>query len=124
MKCIKKTVTNPYTLETSGNLPVHSDLLRVYRKVTGVFRLQCTHLYRIMMEQGRIPEDVFDDLGFPHDKNVYGHEVLTAAGISQESYQQSKCFTHKFQIDLRKECIEQIENDQRHKADQMQQKQN
>ncbi len=27
----KKPVTNPYTLETSGNLPVHSDILRVYR---------------------------------------------------------------------------------------------
>ena len=36
----KKPVTNLYTLETPGNLPVHSDVLRVYRKVTGVFRLQ------------------------------------------------------------------------------------
>ena len=36
----KKPVTRPYTLETSGNLPVHSDILRVYRKITGVFRLQ------------------------------------------------------------------------------------
>ena len=50
--------------------------------------------------------------------------MLRAAGISQESYQQSKCLTHEFQIDLCKERIEQIENDQRHKADQMQQKQN
>ena len=40
----KKPVTNPYTLETSGNLPVHSDILRVYRKVTGVFHLQCSCL--------------------------------------------------------------------------------
>ncbi len=36
----KKPVTNPYALETSGNLPVHSDVLRVYQKVTGVFCLQ------------------------------------------------------------------------------------
>ncbi len=35
-----KMVTNQYTLETSGNLPVHSDVLRVYQKVTGVFCLQ------------------------------------------------------------------------------------
>ncbi len=77
-----------------------------------------------MIEQGRIPEDVFDDLGFPRDKDNNGHEVLRAVGISQESYQQSKCLTHEFQIDLRKELIDQIENDQRHKADQMQQKQN
>jgi 3-isopropylmalate dehydratase small subunit len=76
------------------------------------------------MEQGRIPEDVFDDLGFPCDKDVYGYEVLRAAGILQESYQRSKCLTHEFQIDLRKECIKQGENDQRHKVDQMQQKQN
>ena len=62
-------------------------------------------IHRIMMEQGRIPEDVFDDLGFPRDKDVYGHEVLRAAGISQESYQQSKRLTQEFQIDLHKEHI-------------------
>ena len=92
----------------------------VYQSVIDNF----THLYRTMMEHGRIPEDVFDGLGFPRDKDVYGHEVLRAAGISQESYQRSKCLTHEFQIDLRKERIERIENDQRHKADQMQQKRN
>ena len=92
----------------------------VYQSVLDNF----THLYRIMMEQRRIPEDLFDDMGFPRDKDINGHEVLTPAGISQERYQQSKCLTHEFQINLRKERIEQIENDQRHKADQMQQKQN
>jgi len=45
------------------------------------------HLCRIMMEQGNIPEDVFDDLGFPHDKDVNGNEVLRAAGILQEEKQ-------------------------------------
>ena len=40
-----------------------------------------------MMEQGNIPEDVFDDLGFPHDKDVNGNEVLRAAGILQEEKQ-------------------------------------
>ena len=39
----------------------------VYQSVIDNF----THLYRIMMEQCRIPEDVFDDLGFPHNKDVY-----------------------------------------------------
>jgi hypothetical protein len=58
-----------------------------------------------MMEQGRIPEDVFDDLGFPCDKDVYGHEVLRAAGILQESYQRSKCLTHEFQINLCQELL-------------------
>ncbi len=90
----------------------------VYQSVIDIV----TYLYRITMEQGRIPEDVFDDLGFPCDKDVYGHEVLRATGIWQENYQRSKCLTHEFQIDLCKEHIERIENDQRHKADQMQQK--
>ncbi len=38
--------------------------------------------------------------------DIYGHEVLRAAGVLQESYQQSKCLTHEFQIDLCKERIE------------------
>ena len=114
---------------TKSRYPVLLKVLGTYRSTLPIEVYQSvidnfTHLYRIMMEQGRIPKDVFDDLGFPHNKDVYGHEVLRAAGISQESYQRYKCLTHKFQIDLCKECIEQIENDQRHKADQMQQKQN
>ncbi len=36
-----------------------------------------------------------------------GHEVTRAASISQESYQQTKCFTHKHQIHLRKEQLSQ-----------------
>jgi len=48
--------------------------------------------------------------------------VLRAAGISQESYQQSKCLTHELRIDLRKESIKRIEYGQRCKADQLQQK--
>ncbi len=31
-----------------------------------------------MTEQGRISEDVFNNLGFPLDKDVNGHEVLRA----------------------------------------------
>ena len=69
---------------------------QLYQRVIDNF----AHLYRIMMEQGSIPEDVFDDLGFPRDKVVNGNEVLRAAGISQESYQRSKCLTHEFRIDL------------------------
>ncbi len=41
-----------------------------------------TYLYNIMLEQGRIPEDVSNDLGFPWDKDVNGSEVLRTAGIS------------------------------------------
>ena len=41
-----------------------------------------TYLYNTMMEQGRIPEIVFDNLGFTQDKFVIGNEVLRIAGIS------------------------------------------
>ena len=77
-----------------------------------------------MMEQGRILEDVFDDLGFTCDKDVNETKVLRDAGISQESYQRSECLTREFKIDFHKECIERIENGQRCKADQLQQKRN
>ncbi len=50
----------------------------LYQRVIDNF----TDLFGIMMEQGRISEDVFDDLGFPRDKDANGREVLRAAGIS------------------------------------------
>ena len=31
-----------------------------------------TFLYNIMLEQAQIPEDVFNDLGFPRKKDVNG----------------------------------------------------
>ena len=55
-------------------------------------------------------------------QDVNGHEVLRAAGISQESYQGPECLSHKFQMDFHTERIERIENGQRCKADQLQQK--
>ena len=51
------------------------------------------YLYNIMLEQSQIPEDVFNDLGCPWDKDVNEPEVLGTAGILQ-IYQQSKCYTH------------------------------
>jgi hypothetical protein len=35
-----------------------------------------------MMEQGQIPGDIFDNLGFPQEKDVIGNELLRTAGIS------------------------------------------
>ena len=35
-----------------------------------------THLYNFMMEQGQIPGDIFDNLGFSQDKDGIGNEVL------------------------------------------------
>ena len=56
--------------------------------------------YCLTVEQGRIPEEVFDSLGFPLDENANRKEVLRNCGISQESYQQSKCLTHKYRCNL------------------------
>ncbi len=58
-----------------------------------------------MMDQGCILGDVFDELGFPQDRDVNGKEVLRNGGISQESRQWSKWLTHQFQIKLQKVCI-------------------
>jgi len=71
------------------------------------------YLYSVMVDHGRIPEDVFDEHGFPQNRDVNGKEVLRNAGISQESQQRSKWLTHQFQIKLRKECILRIETAQR-----------
>ena len=75
----------------------HSTLLKeLYQKMFDNF----TYLYSIMIDQGSITEDVFDEFGFPQDRDVNGKEVLRNAGISQESQQQSKWLTHQFQIKL------------------------
>jgi hypothetical protein len=78
--------------------------------------------YKTMMEQGRIPEEVFDDLGFPPDRDVNGKEVLRHAGITQESYQRSKCLTHKYQVQLRRDRTEEIKAVQRQRLERKQQK--
>jgi len=35
-----------------------------------------TYLYNVVMEQGCIPEEVFDELSFPMDVDVYGKDVF------------------------------------------------
>ena len=59
-----------------------------------------TYLYSVMIDQGHIPEDVFDELGFPQDRDVNGKEVPRNAGISHENQQRSKWLTHQFQLKL------------------------
>jgi hypothetical protein len=39
---------------------------------------------------------------------VHGNEISRDAGISQESYQQSKSLTHKYQVKLRQVHVDQI----------------
>ena len=61
------------------------------------------------MEQGCTPEEVFDELSFLMDVDVNGKEVFQNAGISQESYQRSKCSTHSTQVGLCKKRVKEIQ---------------
>lgn len=65
-------------------------------------------LIRAVHEEGMISEELFDKWGFEKDRDAKGREVLRDAGISQESYQRSKCLTHPYQKDLRKQRIKEL----------------
>jgi hypothetical protein len=77
----------------------------LYKKVIDNF----TYLDNVVMEQGCIPEKVFDELSFPMDVDVNGKDVFQKTGISQESYQRAKCLTHSTQVGLRKKRVEEIQ---------------
>eukprot|EP00957_Ditylum_brightwellii_P020183 1522276-Ditylum_brightwellii.AAC.1 len=53
-------------------------------------------LFNYMNTQGRIPECVFDDLGFPKDE-VNGTAVLREQGIEQEWMQRANVITPPYQ---------------------------
>jgi hypothetical protein len=80
------------------------------------------YLYKLVLDEGRIPEHVFDELDFPKDKDANGNVVLRNAGISQESFQRSKCMTHIHQVELRKERMEQLQAEQQRRDEVNQQK--
>ncbi len=81
-----------------------------------------SYLYKTAVELGHIPEEVYDEIGFPMDSDVHGKEVQRMAGISQESYQRAKWLTHEHQISLRLERVEMIQNLQRQQAESRRQK--
>jgi hypothetical protein len=68
------------------------------------------HFLRIMDKEGHIPEEHFDFGGIRMDKDINGKDVVRAATITQESYQQSKCLTHFRQVDMRLECLQIIKS--------------
>ena len=43
------------------------------------------------------------------DKDVHGKVVVRSATIAQESYQRSKCLSHKYQKNLRRERLQSIQ---------------
>eukprot|EP00956_Cyclotella_meneghiniana_P014153 scaffold21057_cov63-Cyclotella_meneghiniana.AAC.3 len=72
-----------------------------------------TRLYKLMFENGHVPDEVYDELGFPKDKDVNGNDVLREAGILQESQQRSKILTHPEQCRARQERLDRIQADRR-----------
>jgi len=59
------------------------------------------HFLRIMDKEGHIPEEHFNLCEIRMDKDINGKDVVRAATITEESYQQPKCLTHSRQVDMR-----------------------
>ena len=58
-------------------------------------------LLKIVLDKGHIVDSIFEEMGFPLDKDPEGNEVRRLAGIQQESRQRAKILTIKHQNDLR-----------------------
>ena len=58
-------------------------------------------LYKVNLERGEIPQEVFNDLGFPMDTNYAAKEVVRDAKITNEMQQRAKVLSHKLQRQLR-----------------------
>ena len=89
----------------SGGYPVLKKILascrisiskEIYDKIISNFK----YLFKIVAKFGRIPEEVFDELGFPDDVDASGKVVKRDAGISREIVQRSKWLTHFYQVNL------------------------
>ena len=59
-----------------------------------------SHLFKIILEMGHIPEKVYDALGFPKDE-VNGFVYDLNDGIEREWIQRAKVLTHWFLQHLR-----------------------
>ena len=68
------------------------------------------HFLCIMDKEGHIPEEHFDLGGIRMDKDINSKDVVRAATIMQESYQQSKCLTHSRQVVMRLEHLQIIKS--------------
>ncbi len=78
-----------------------------------------------LCEFGDISKEVYDGLNIVKDRNSLGCEVMWDSSIKQESYQRTKCLTHKNQIYLRKERLSQkqwIKNERKEMANRKQYK--
>ena len=74
-------------------------------------------LYQHVINNGHIPDDIFESLGFPLDMDEEGTIETRNHGISQEPRQRAKCLTHRRQIELRKERLNSIRIEQKRRED-------
>jgi hypothetical protein len=79
--------------------------LQLYNKIERDFPL----LLKYELEHGDIPDWLYEELGYPMDKDMDGREVRRNATISQENRQRSKCLSHSHQKELRKKKQNEID---------------
>ena len=60
-----------------------------------------SELYQTMKENGHIPEELYDRIGFPPNTNYNGDEIEKPDGISQEMRHRGKILSHDLQRKLR-----------------------
>jgi hypothetical protein len=58
-------------------------------------------LFEYQFMHGHVPDDKFDEFGFPQDEDPNGKKVRREATLSQETHQRAKCLSHKHQVELR-----------------------
>ena len=84
---------------------------------------QFPYLYKMMLDKGTVPEEVYDELGFfPKDMDQNGNIVERNAGIGQENRQRAKCLTHSAQVEERAKRIETIQREHQRVQDQKREK--
>ena len=69
------------------------------------------YLYTKMVDDGHLDDSIFEEVGFPSDRNASGEMVRRNATISQESQQRAKWLTHQCQVDLRQSRLDQIDRE-------------
>jgi hypothetical protein len=65
-------------------------------------------LLQHQLEHGHVPDSVYQDLGYPMDKDMNGDIVIRDATITQENHQRAKCLSHTYQKQLRQARLDEL----------------
>jgi hypothetical protein len=63
-------------------------------------------LVAVALENGHVPEEIYDKLGYPMDQDMDGNPAPKYQGISQEHRQRDKCLAHEHRKKLREQRLE------------------